>query len=135
MLTCADVRMSKLVNVQEVRPAQLPSANVNHDPPAIVALVTRSGPTGDAPAFDGLCVYMKPKLLAKAPADVIAHAGRHPAFPHDPTSDQCFDEATFEAYRTLGFLAARSMLDDPTVALALTYSDATPIDGGRPLLR
>jgi hypothetical protein len=28
---------------------------------------------------------------------------KDPAFPHDPTSDQFFDEARFESYRTLGF--------------------------------
>ncbi len=30
------------------------------------------------------------------------YAARHPAFPHEPTSDQFFDEAQFESYRRLG---------------------------------
>jgi hypothetical protein len=91
--------------------------------------------SGDAPGFSGMFVYVKSKMLAKAPADVVAHARQHPAFPNDPTSDQCFDEAAFEAYRGLGFGAARSMLDDASVAMALTYAEAPPIDDGRPLLR
>jgi hypothetical protein len=55
--------------------------------------------------------------------------------PHDPTSNQTFDAAAFEAYRLLGSLVARSLLDDAAVALALTYADATPIDDGRILLK
>src|SRR5262249_25552514 len=84
------------------------------------------------PAADGICVYLKARLLPRAPTDVVTYAREHPAFPHDPTSNQTFDEAAFEAYRLLGFLAARSMLDDPALALALTYAEPTPIAEGMP---
>jgi hypothetical protein len=30
------------------------------------------------------------------------YRAEHPAFPHESTSDQLFDEAQFEAYRALG---------------------------------
>jgi len=35
--------------------------------------------------------------------DVWNFAKADPNFPHDSTSDQFFDEARFETYRTLGF--------------------------------
>ena len=37
------------------------------------------------------------------PVDVWNFALTNPAFPHDPTSDQFFDESRFESYRLLGF--------------------------------
>ncbi|HQX52968.1 MAG TPA: hypothetical protein PLR25_23815 [Planctomycetaceae bacterium] len=30
------------------------------------------------------------------------YRAEHPSFPHEPTSDQLFDETQFEAYRALG---------------------------------
>ena len=35
--------------------------------------------------------------------DIRQYAESHPEFPHEPTSDQFFDENQFEAYRHLGF--------------------------------
>ncbi len=43
--------------------------------------------------------------------DVRNFATTHPAFPHDPTSDQFFDEARFESYRTLGFHTVLTFTD------------------------
>jgi hypothetical protein len=51
---------------------------------------------------DGHLLYLKPSLVGDEPADVRAYAARHQAFPHDPTSNQFFDEPTFESYRALG---------------------------------
>jgi hypothetical protein len=76
------------------------------------------------PARDGVIIYVKAAMLAGVPADVLAHARQYPAFPHESTLDQCFDEGKFEAYRVLGALAAHRMLDDPAVAMALVWPDA-----------
>ena len=73
---------------------------------------------GHAPR-DGVIVYLKATMLAGVTADVLAQARLCPAFPHEPTFDQCFDEGKFEAYRKLGWLAAHRMVDTPAVALAL----------------
>ena len=35
--------------------------------------------------------------------DILNYATNHPAFPHDTTADQAFDEDQFESYRKLGF--------------------------------
>jgi hypothetical protein len=81
------------------------------------------------PAHDGVIIYVKATMLAGVPADVLAHARQFPAFPHESTFDQCFDEGKFEAYRVLGARAGGLMLDDPEVALALAYPDTA---GGPP---
>ena len=44
-------------------------------------------------------------------ADVLHYARSHPCFPHEPTSDQFFDEAQFESYRRLGEDTARRALE------------------------
>jgi GNAT superfamily N-acetyltransferase len=56
----------------------------------------------DANATAGTLLYLKPSLTGNEPSDVQDYAARHPAFPHEPTSDQFFDEAQFESYRRLG---------------------------------
>ncbi len=56
----------------------------------------------DANATAGTLIYLKPSLTGNEPSDVLDYAARHPAFPHESTSDQFFDEAQFESYRRLG---------------------------------
>ncbi|HUI11498.1 MAG TPA: hypothetical protein VL221_14290 [Bacteroidota bacterium] len=50
----------------------------------------------------GFLVYVKPSLTGDEPRDVASYRGSHPAFPHQSTGDQWFDESQFEAYRALG---------------------------------
>jgi len=50
----------------------------------------------------GMLVYIKSSLTGDESGDVLEHASRHPAFPHDTTVDQFFDESQFESYRKLG---------------------------------
>jgi hypothetical protein len=47
-------------------------------------------------------LYIKPTLTGDEPEDVLQYHQAHPAFPHEPTSDQFFDEAQWESYRRLG---------------------------------
>ncbi|MGA9333998.1 MAG: patatin-like phospholipase family protein [Rudaea sp.] len=51
---------------------------------------------------DGRILYIKPRLCAGLTADIYAYWRAHPAFPDEPTSEQFFAEAQFEAYRALG---------------------------------
>ncbi len=53
-------------------------------------------------APNGTLVYLKPSLSGDEPADVQHYAAHDPAFPHQTTTDQFFDEAQFESYRRLG---------------------------------
>ncbi len=64
----------------------------------------------DGPAApDGTLVYMKATLSGTEPVDVWNFAKSNPAFPHDPTTDQFFDEARFESYRSLGFHTVKAL--------------------------
>lgn len=50
----------------------------------------------------GTLLYLKPTLTGNESADVLEYARAHPAFPHQSTADQFFDENQFESYRHLG---------------------------------
>jgi hypothetical protein len=58
--------------------------------------------------FVGTLVYLRPTLTGDEPPDIDAYAARNRAFPHQPTSDQWFDEAQFESYRALGHHVAKT---------------------------
>ena len=50
----------------------------------------------------GQLVYVKASLTGDEPAAIRQYRDMDAAFPQDPSSDQFFDEAKFEAYRALG---------------------------------
>lgn len=50
----------------------------------------------------GTLVVIKPSLHNALDVDVLSYAERNPAFPHEPTSDQFFDEAQWESYQSPG---------------------------------
>jgi hypothetical protein len=50
----------------------------------------------------GDILYIKSRLCGGLTADIYAYWRAHPAFPDEPTSEQFFAEAQFEAYRALG---------------------------------
>ncbi len=56
----------------------------------------------DANGRKGTLIYIKPALLGTEPRDIYNYARTSKTFPHEPTSDQWFDEAQFESYRALG---------------------------------
>ena len=62
-------------------------------------------------APNGTILYLKATLSGDEPVDVWNFAKSDPAFPHDSTSDQFFDEARFESYRTLGFHTVLSVAE------------------------
>jgi hypothetical protein len=51
----------------------------------------------------GLLVYVKPSLTGDEEIDLDRYRAQNPEFPHEPTSDQVFDEDQFESYRQLGY--------------------------------
>jgi len=53
-------------------------------------------------AKNGTLIYIKASLSGKEPQDVQTYAAENPAFPHQSTADQWFDESQFESYRRLG---------------------------------
>jgi hypothetical protein len=55
----------------------------------------------DAPS--GVLIYFKSTLTPELSADLYGYKRANPAFPHESTGDQFFDELQFEAYRELGY--------------------------------
>jgi hypothetical protein len=68
----------------------------------------------DYAAADGECepgylIYIKPMLLGDEPADVVSYATANPAFPHQSTAQQWFNESQTESYRMLGEITMDSV--------------------------
>lgn len=64
-----------------------------------MARITYSSPAGPR---ESRLLYIKPTLTGDEPEDLIEYHKNHPAFPHESTLDQFFDEAQWESYRRLG---------------------------------
>ncbi|MDD5241746.1 MAG: hypothetical protein PHG47_08520 [Sulfuricella sp.] len=48
-------------------------------------------------------IYVTTLVVDGLPEDIYGYRCAHPEFPDEPTADQFFDEAQFEAYRELGY--------------------------------
>lgn len=53
-------------------------------------------------SVSGRLIYIKPSKCGNEPPDVRNYAAVNKEFPHQPTTDQWFDESQFESYRMLG---------------------------------
>lgn len=60
----------------------------------------------------GTLIYIKATMIPELPVDVTNFKAAHPDFPHEPTSDQFFNEIQFEAYRELGYQITKKMVKD-----------------------
>jgi hypothetical protein len=78
------------------------------------------------PEGDGVLVYIKPTILGSEPRDVLQYAAANPAFPHQATLDQFFDESQFESYRRLGEHVVASLCN---VAVSSDMTIRTFIEG------
>jgi hypothetical protein len=56
----------------------------------------------DQGGIDGTFLYIKPAIVGKENADLLNYRKVHPAYPHESSVDQWFDETQFESYRALG---------------------------------
>lgn len=61
--------------------------------------------------FTGTLLYLKTTLTADLSHEIFGYRSAHPAFPDEPTSDQFFHEAQFEAYRELGYSLAAKLIE------------------------
>jgi hypothetical protein len=64
----------------------------------------------DPDGLDGTLLYIKPAIVGSENADVLNYRKANPAYPHQSTADQWFDEAQFESYRALGYHITKSAL-------------------------
>lgn len=76
---------------------------------AVIGTIHYDGFTG---TDKGVIFYFKPTLVGDEPTDVTQYRSRTPAFPHEGTADQFYDEAQWESYRRLG---------EHTVSVALRF--------------
>jgi hypothetical protein len=64
----------------------------------------------DPDGLDGTLLYIKPAIVGCENADVLNYRKANPAYPHQSTADQWFDEAQFESYRSLGYHITKAAL-------------------------
>jgi hypothetical protein len=68
-------------------------------------------------------LLIKPSLMGDEATDVLQYQRSHPLFPHEPTSDQYFDEGQWESYRKLGEHVGTELFTPPSAAT--TSEDAS----------
>jgi Patatin-like phospholipase len=61
---------------------------------------------------NGTLIYIKPVLCQTEPPDVLAYHAANPAFPHQSTANQFFNESQTESYRMLGLHTIREMIQN-----------------------
>ena len=72
----------------------------------------------DPDGQDGTLLYIKPAIVGSENADVLNYRKANPAYPHQSTADQWFDEAQFESYRALGYHITKAALGEAAAASA-----------------
>lgn len=65
----------------------------------------------DPGGTDGTLLYLKPAIVGRENADLLNYRKVHPAYPHESSVDQWFDETQFESYRALGQYIGACALD------------------------
>ena len=78
---------------------------------------------------DGVLLYIKPTVYGDEPRDVLEYKKSFPAFPHQSTGDQFFDEPQFESYRMLGSHIMDQICGDDRRPLELGHMIYGAIDG------
>ena len=87
------------INVDQIRRDPVTKRSSAH---CVVGNITYKSKNGDGERRTGYLVYIKSSLTGDEPADVLEYASNDPAFPHQSTADQWFNESQFESYRRLG---------------------------------
>ena len=76
----------------------------------------------------GWMLYLKLALTGTEPRHVLDYHRQNPAFPHQTTGDQFYDEAQFESYRCLGRCAASSLFREEIIGPEQTGKELTVAD-------
>lgn len=84
----------------------------------------RLGQVRYADGTRGRLLYFKPCLHGAVSVDVIAYQRRSPSFPNEPTSNQFFCEAQFEAYRWLARETVRAASPNREIGSVADWFDA-----------
>jgi len=99
----ADFGVEIQIDVSAIRPAADTSgARPMSAAHCAVGCIRYPADADEPEGTNGTLIYIKASLTGNEPADVLEYAAHHFEFPHQPTSDQFFDESQFESYRKLG---------------------------------
>ena len=82
----------------------------------------------DGAVDDGILLYMKATLSGDEPPDVLNYARSHPAFPHESTSNQFFNEDQFESYRMLGLHTIEQAM--PAIPVEAGFGRLVTVEAG-----
>jgi hypothetical protein len=74
--------------------------------PAVTRELMHEGRFVMEPAKDGFLIYIKSNMIKGLAFPVNGYKAKNPDFPNQPTADQFFEPAQFEAYRQLGYVSA-----------------------------
>ena len=72
----------------------------------------------EAPETQGLMLVLKPRVAGIEPLDILNYKQASPDFPQQSTTDQFYDEAQWESYRSLGYWIAEQIFSERTPASA-----------------
>lgn len=91
------------IDLRPLVPTKPEPEKITHSPRSVVI-----GRIGYPDHTYGTIFYLKSSLNQEIlPVNSFNYYNKHPDFPHQSTADQFFDDAQFEAYRSLGFHIAR----------------------------
>ena len=79
---------------------------------------------GDQPKEFGFFLYVRSSLRGNEDQVIKSYQEENPAFPHESTADQMFNEGQFEAYRRLGVKMMSEALTD--ISAGTLTDDKTP---------
>jgi hypothetical protein len=86
---------------------------IDYNPPATA---TERARRKSEDAEWGWMIYIKLAMIGYGPGYMMDYKRQNPGFPHESTGDQIYDEAQFEAYRSLGESAAESLFTAPDIS-------------------
>ena len=72
----------------------------------------------EAPEIQGLMLVLKPRVAGIEPLDILNYKQASPDFPQQSTTDQFYDEAQWESYRSLGYWIAEQIFSERAPASA-----------------
>jgi uncharacterized membrane protein YhdT len=103
------VRIDMKVPIEFVQPVPVPG----QPPQGRCALAEIRYKEIDPALENGYLVYIKPVVLESEDPDVTAYKAANPAFPHESTGNQWFNESQTESYRMLGLRSVMETFKQP----------------------
>ena len=98
----------------------------------VVAGTISYPPAAGLEESEGVLIFAKAVLWKGCPYWLLTYAAAQQLFPHDPTSDQWFNEGQFAAYTELGRIMAKQAMQCASELIAMEASTRRRGTGRRP---